>query len=67
MKLESWDSFEEKKRWKIVRRDNLSNDPRWIISADEVTGKCQLVSEPDEQASAEAVEFGEDAIRILPR
>ena len=40
MKLESWHSTEDKRRWKIVRTDNYTDVPGEIITADEATGEC---------------------------
>lgn len=40
MKLESWHSAEEKRRWKIVRTEDYTDIAGDIISADEATGEC---------------------------
>ena len=42
MKLESWHSSEDKRRWKIVRTDNYTDVPGEIVTADETTGECSL-------------------------
>ncbi len=41
MKLESWHSTEDKRRWKIVRTDDYTDVPGEIITADETTGEDQ--------------------------
>ena len=38
MKLESWHSTEDKRRWKIVRTDDYTDVAGDIITADEATG-----------------------------
>jgi hypothetical protein len=40
MKLESWQSAEDKRRWKIVRTDDYTDVPGDIITADEASGEC---------------------------
>ena len=40
MKLESWHSTEDKRRWKIVRTDDYTDVAGEIITADETTGEC---------------------------
>ena len=40
MKLESWQAAEQKARWKIVRRDDFTDVPGEIVTADEATGEC---------------------------
>ena len=42
MKLESWHSSKEKRRWKIVRTDNYTDVAGEIVSADETTGECSI-------------------------
>ena len=42
MKLESWHSSEDKRRWKIVRTDNYTDVTGEIVTADETTGECSL-------------------------
>ena len=63
MKLESWHSAEEKRRWKIVRTDNYMDLDGEIITADEVTGECCV------QVSGETktLSFGPCGIRIIAR
>lgn len=40
MKLESYDTPQEKARWKLVRTDNYVDVPGEIITADEASGEC---------------------------
>lgn len=40
MKLESWQSAEDKRRWKIVRTDDYTDVPGDIITTDEASGEC---------------------------
>lgn len=40
MKLESTDSVENKRRWKVVRTDNYTDVEGEIVAADETTGEC---------------------------
>ena len=63
MKLESWQSLEEKHRWKIVRTDSYVDVPGEIVTADEVTGECSL------QVGGETkkLSFGPCGIRIVGR
>ena len=42
MKLETWHSAEDKRRWKIVRADDHSEVAGEIITADTDTGECRL-------------------------
>jgi hypothetical protein len=42
MKLESYHSSEDKKKWKIVRADSLTDVEGDIVTADEATGECSL-------------------------
>jgi hypothetical protein len=43
MKLKTWYSAEDKRRWKIVRADDLSEVAGEIITADTDTGECRLL------------------------
>jgi hypothetical protein len=63
MKLESWQSAEDKKKWKIVRRDECTDVVGEIITADEATGECCI------QVSGETktLSFGPGGIRIVGR
>jgi hypothetical protein len=48
MKLESFHSSEDKKKWKIVRLDNHTDVPGEIVAADEDTGEYSMsVPNPD--------------------
>jgi hypothetical protein len=42
MKIESYHSSEDKKRWKVVRADSCADVPGEIVAADEITGECSL-------------------------
>jgi hypothetical protein len=42
MKLETWHSVEDKRRWKIVWADDLAEMAGDIIAADTDTGECSL-------------------------
>jgi hypothetical protein len=63
MKLESWHSAEEKRRWKIVRTDTYTDVAGDIIAADEATGECciQVGSE------TKTMNFGPGGIRLCGR
>ena len=63
MKLESWQSAEDKRCWKIVRTDNYTDVPGEIITADEATGECCM------QVSGEtkSLSFGPCGIKIIGR
>jgi hypothetical protein len=63
MKLESWHSTEDKKKWKIVRTDNYTDVFGEIITADEATGECHLMR----NGETETLSFGPRGIRILRR
>jgi len=42
VKLESWHSSEDKRRWKIMRTDNYTDVAGEIVTADETTGECSM-------------------------
>jgi hypothetical protein len=63
MKLESWHSTEDKRRWKLVRTDNYSDVPGDIITADEATGECCL----QVGGETKTLSFGPRGIRIVGR
>jgi hypothetical protein len=63
MKLESWHSAEDKRRWKIVRTDNYSDVSGEIITADEATGECCL----QVGSETKTLSFGPRGIRIVGR
>lgn len=63
IKLESWHSTEDKRRWKIVRTDNYTDVAGEIITADEETGEaCLHVAGENKTLS-----FGPRGIRIIGR
>jgi hypothetical protein len=64
MKLESYHSAEEKKKWKIVRRDYCTDVPGEIITADEATGECCIQRAGEEP---QTLSFGPGGIRIVGR
>ena len=63
MKLESWHSSEDKRRWKIVRTDTYADVPGEIVAADETTGECSLQL----GGETKALSFGRGGIRIVGR
>jgi len=63
MKLESWQSSEDKHRWKIVRRDNFVDVPGEIVSADDATGECSMQN----NGETKTLSFGPNGIRIVGR
>lgn len=63
MKLESWHSNEDKRRWKIVRTDNYTDVPGEILIADEKTGECSL----HVGGETKTLCFGPGGIRIVGR
>jgi hypothetical protein len=42
MKLETWHSAKDKRRWKIVRADDYTDVAGEIVTADEATGECYV-------------------------
>jgi hypothetical protein len=63
LKLESWHSSEDKRRWKIVRTDNYTDVPGEILTADETTGECSL----HVGGETKTLSFGPGGIRIVGR
>jgi hypothetical protein len=63
IKLESWHSSEDKKRWKIVRTDNYAEVPGEIVTADETTGECSF----HVGGETKTLSFGPGGIRIVGR
>jgi hypothetical protein len=63
MKLESWHSAEEKRRWKIVRTDTYADVVGEIITADEATGECCI----QVGAETKTMSFGPGGIRLCGR
>ena len=63
MKLESWHSSEDKRRWKIVRTDTYADVPGEIVTADETTGDCSL----EVSGETKKLNFGPGGIRIVGR
>ena len=63
MKLESWHTSEDKRRWKIVRTDNYTDFPGEIVSADETICECSL----QVGGETETLSFGPEGIRIVGR
>jgi len=61
MKLESWLSSEDKRRWKIVRTDDYTDLPGEIITADEATGECSMLV----RGETKTLSFGPGGIRIV--
>ena len=63
MKLESWHSAEDKRRWKIVRTDNYTDVPGEIVTADETTGECCM----QVGGETKTMSFGPAGIRLVGR
>ena len=63
MKLESWHSSEDKRRWKIVRIDSYADVEGEIVTADETTGECSL----EVGGETKTLSFGPGGIRIVGR
>jgi hypothetical protein len=63
VKLESYHSVEDKKRWKIVRTDNYADVPGEIITADETTGECCIKV----GGETKTLSFGPRGIKIVGR
>jgi hypothetical protein len=63
MKLESWQSSEDKRLWKIVRTDNYTDVEGEIVMADEATGECSL----HVGGETKTLSFGPGGIRIVGR
>jgi hypothetical protein len=63
VKLESWHSSEDKRRWKIVRTDNYTDVAGEIVTADETTGECSI----HVGGETKALSFGPAGIRIVGR
>ena len=63
MRLESWHTAEDKRRWKIVRTDTYTDVAGEIISADEETGEaCVQVG-----GETKTLSFEPRGIRIVGR
>ena len=63
MKLESHQSSEDKRKWKIVRTDSLTDVEGEIVAADEDSGEC-CVQINDETKS---LSFGPSGIKLVGR
>ena len=63
MKLESWHSVEDKRKWKLVRRDNFVDVPGDIIAADEATGECCV----QVGGETKTLSLGPNGVRIVGR
>jgi hypothetical protein len=63
MKLESWHSSEDKRRWKIVRTDSYTDVAGEIVTADETTGECSV----QVGGETKTLSFGPGGIRIVGR
>jgi hypothetical protein len=63
MRLESWHSAEDKRRWKIVRTDNYCDVPGDIVTADEATGECCV----SVGGQTKTLSFGPGGIRLVRR
>jgi len=63
MRLESWHSAEDKRRWKVVRTDDYTDVPGAIVTADEASGECTLQVGNE----TKTLSFGPGGIRIVGR
>lgn len=63
MKLESYHSAEDKKRWKLVRTDDYSDVTGEIITADEDTGECCI----QVNGETKVLHFGPGGLKIIGR
>jgi len=63
MKLESWQTADDKRRWKIVRTDNFRDVEGEIVAADETTGECSVTV----AGETKTLSFGAGGIRIVGR
>jgi hypothetical protein len=63
MKIESYHSVDDKRKWKIVRRDSCDDVPGDIITADEETGECSI----EVGGETKTLSFGPSGIRIVGR
>lgn len=61
MKLESFHEAAEKKRWRVIRLDNFSQIPGDIVTADEVTGECQM----NHNGETKTHNFGPGGIKLI--
>jgi hypothetical protein len=62
-KLESWHAKEDKLRWKIVRLDTAEDVPGDILTADELTGECNMSVDGE----IKTLSLGERGLRIVRR
>jgi len=68
MKLDSYQSADDKRRWKIVRTDSYTDVPGEIISADEQTGEaCLSVPNGNGGTETKNYSFGPNGMRIVGR
>ena len=63
MKLESYHSPDDKRRWKLVRTDDYTDVSGEIVTADEATGECCI----QVGGQAKTLSFGPRGIRIVGR
>ncbi len=63
MKIETWVSDADKRRWKIVRTDKYEDVPGMIVAADEESGECSMFL----GGETRAMNFGPCGIRIVRR
>jgi hypothetical protein len=64
MKLDNQNSVEDKRKWKLVRTDSLTDIKGEIITADEATGECSII---DSVGETKTLNFGPHGIRIVGR
>jgi hypothetical protein len=68
MKLESHQTAEEKRLYKLVRTDDYSDVPGEIVTADEDSGEaCVQINKVDGASETRALNFGPNGLRIVAR
>jgi hypothetical protein len=67
MKLESYDSAENKRRWKIVRTDSYEDVPGEIVAANDETGDYCVQRTVEGETKTETMALGPGSIRLVSR
>ncbi len=67
MNIESSDSLAHKARYKLVRRDDFTDVPGTIITANEDTGECMVSIATPGGIETKTLSFGPRGIRIVGR
>jgi hypothetical protein len=63
MKLESYHSPDDKRRWKLVRTDDYTDVSGEIVTADEATGECCI----QVGGQTKTMSLGPRGLRIVAR